>query len=1480
MANQTRTYDDNAALTKNTFVKTGYTFAGWSLVNNGQVTYTDEKEGNISTKEDVTLYAVWTEHEYVVVFNGNGATSGSMQNEEYKYSETKALLENEFAKTGYTFLGWSTNKEATEATYVDQKEVSMLTSTNNGEVTLYAIWQANTYTVKYNGNGATSGTMANQTRKVDDNGKISANAFVKTGYTFTGWHGSDNKEYSNEQVGNLTLENGKVITLTAQWNANNYNVIFDANGGTGTMASQTFTYDDAKGLSINKFTYTGYDFLGWSTNKETTVATYIDQAEVSNLAASGDITLYAIWSEITYTIKFNSDGGSGDMANKSVGYFQQISLVNEFVYTGYDFVGWKTSPSGEVVYGYENSVVYGKDLPVNNDRTITLYAKWNPIDVTVTFYDSDQTTTLSSDDYKYDNKYSVVTNIPNTNKFGHNFIGWYKVSDDTQVTFSGNDTDILTGDLNVYGVWEPIEYTVKFMLDGEVIHTTTKKFGEAYDFTSYVAELGEQYQLLNAYGTLIAGAAADVAAGKDTYLTPLVTLINGGEISVGGQVFPAGSINEIYAINVNIKSQSETLVAAVSSGNGNNIYNAIQALYGLVNNIKNDISDKYTLYVSNGNNPSKEGQVFGNWVLGENIVDMVNGQLVGTGSIYDGTIPVASVGTEVRIVGTWKKISAIVPTYIEDSKTLTWDAVDTSSIVGFSNTDATDKVVYYIYHVTETSENLLDTTEENSYVLNTDASKTDLPFFAPGTYKIKITAVVTYTDGATDGTGKTVSISSLDASSTVNATIALSNIGVSEELASGNYYYKVDTGDDIDTFIFYTDMDYQFAESMTFELVDADGNPLPSSDIVSLNENCISTTSKEGVFYFNAINSQTQVTTMYYARVLPFITSFDLGADLQQFNSANTGSVTTLFQDKSLNSYQIGVETPTNGHVDLIKYDTDGTTITHQNGFKFDLSLKTTGGRTIPHTSYSDLIVYEFKDSNGNVVDNATMGYYDELKGAWYFNKDLVGNSYTVTISVYKYYVPQALNNVISSKTFAFTLNNMINVYTHEELKAVYADTTLNNGINIHKDIVAELAANQVYQNGTGADGEFKPNHPGEKNIGYPINIHDYTAMNNPTKPNGNVYQRISTTELDEDYVINGNLFGIDASKLPYANIYSVGNLSSVSGYEIANTQLTIFLYGVKGEHYDLHNYSSSMLIHCTSTSTITYNDISITGNTKNSSLALDGISLMNRNSGGYCGIKTAFGAICYANNMVIKNTTIAFYANYNASMIIDYAYSASNWANSIYGFGTKDVKITNSYLKDSGGAAIHLEDRKSTTGTKTDGTLYIDHTVTIENYVSGEEGYFKAYSMELAVMQLKAGFEQGINGATNGAYSLITKVKNDVTGAETEKINFILMMPPASGNLSGTGIPTLDGTIENGAIINYNKLTIANSSTDTLNSIPGVFQGDYETVQSVGKEETVLVGKTNYAGQVYLDGYFVRCQAIPTKGNNIIILGMHYTGA
>ena len=155
-----------------------------------------------------------------------------------------------------------------------------------------------TFTVTYDANGginAPEAATVTKDRTVTVSGQ---RGMTRKGYSFTGWNTAEDGSGTAYASGS-TVNTG--LTLYAQWKASTYAVSFNANGGTGTMATMRFTYDEAQTLTENAFTRTEYNFLGWSKSSSGGVQ-YQDKQSVKNVAESGTCTLYAVWAKDLYNV--------------------------------------------------------------------------------------------------------------------------------------------------------------------------------------------------------------------------------------------------------------------------------------------------------------------------------------------------------------------------------------------------------------------------------------------------------------------------------------------------------------------------------------------------------------------------------------------------------------------------------------------------------------------------------------------------------------------------------------------------------------------------------------------------------------------------------------------------------------------------------------------------------------------------------------------------------------------------------------------------------------------------------------------------------------------------------------------------------------------------------------------------------------------------------------------------------------------------
>ena len=328
-------------------------------------------------------------------------------------------------------MGWSLSENGSVA-YADGASVISLTSENDGNVNLYAVWEIVSYTITYELDGGTNNLSNPSTYNVE-NAITFANP-TKTGYTFTGWTYNDEPITSTEGLtGNITVK--------ANYVANTYTVTFNNNGNTST---QTFTYDVAQGLTPNSITRPGYRFMGWSLSENGSVA-YADGASVINLTSNkdGNVNLYAVWEIVSYTITYELDGGTNNPSNPTTYTVEDIVNFEIPTKTGYRFTGWT----------YNDSPITSTEGLIGN---ITVKANYVANKYQIHF-DVDGLVEIDSIEVTYNQRIGDILPVLDLDTLVFNY--WYYLEDDRQVTINKDtvylyDHDItvkaeLSGDYNV-----------------------------------------------------------------------------------------------------------------------------------------------------------------------------------------------------------------------------------------------------------------------------------------------------------------------------------------------------------------------------------------------------------------------------------------------------------------------------------------------------------------------------------------------------------------------------------------------------------------------------------------------------------------------------------------------------------------------------------------------------------------------------------------------------------------------------------------------------------------------------------------------------------------------------------------------------------------------------------------------------------------------------------------------------------------------
>ena len=257
-----------------------------------------------SVPADVTELTVqWTAPTYAVTLNTNGGTINNGNVTEYTYG-VGATLPTDVTRTGYTFKGWYYNENLTGS------PVTAIGDTETGNKEYWAKWEINQYTITVKPENGKADITITQ----DYGTPITSPADpIREGYTFIGW--------DREIPKTVPAEN---ITVTAQWEINQYTIAFDTNGGS-EIAPITQDYGTEITAPDNP-TREGYTFIGWD-------------RDIPEIMSAENITVTAQWEINRYTITFDTAGGS-DIAPITQDYGTNITAPADPTREGYTFIGW------------------------------------------------------------------------------------------------------------------------------------------------------------------------------------------------------------------------------------------------------------------------------------------------------------------------------------------------------------------------------------------------------------------------------------------------------------------------------------------------------------------------------------------------------------------------------------------------------------------------------------------------------------------------------------------------------------------------------------------------------------------------------------------------------------------------------------------------------------------------------------------------------------------------------------------------------------------------------------------------------------------------------------------------------------------------------------------------------------------------------------------------------------------------------------
>jgi uncharacterized repeat protein (TIGR02543 family) len=515
----------------------GFTFGGWNSRADGTGT-SYPAASSYSTPATLNLFAVWTPASYSIYYDGNGSTSTLPATGTLTPPTPYTIATNNLTRTGFTRGGWNTAADGTGTNYASGASYS--TSAN---LYLYAKWTGNSYTVTYNGNANTGGSVpASGTYTSGTPYTVSANTggLVRSGVGFTGWNTAANGTGTSYPAGSsYTAVTGANLTLYAQYAR--WTIRYSGNGSqSGSVpAAGTYTTGGAAYSVANNtgsLALPGYTFAGWNTSPDGGGTAYAAGASYNTDANS---TLYAQWTPNTYSLTYDGNGSTGGSVPAAGSYtsgnapYVVVDNTGTLTRPGYVFTGWNTLANGLGI-----PLVPGATYVPTASQT--LFAQWVATTYVISYDGNGATAGVAPPNGGYTSGGTVYTVLGNTGtpaltRPGYTFAGWNSAANGSGTAYgpgTANLTYSSPADLALYAQWTQ-----------NPSYSITYDQGSAPGVTGNVPAAGSYTDGGAAY-TVVGNTGSPAVLSRPGYTFANWTTDPSG---VGGTAYGPGTANTTYS---------------------------------------------------------------------------------------------------------------------------------------------------------------------------------------------------------------------------------------------------------------------------------------------------------------------------------------------------------------------------------------------------------------------------------------------------------------------------------------------------------------------------------------------------------------------------------------------------------------------------------------------------------------------------------------------------------------------------------------------------------------------------------------------------------------------------------------------------------------------------------------------------------------------------------------------------------------------
>lgn len=285
---------------------------------------------------------------------------------------------------------------------------------------------------------------------------------TKSGYKFVGWY--DNENFTGEAITEISAGIMGDVTLYAKWNALDYRISYELNGGTNAENPDGYDVSDLP-VSLHAPSRTGYIFKGWYMGENRVLAIPV--------GTTGNVVVSAKWEPITYTIDFDTNGGLPTLSSIDYTIESDSFTLQEITKAGYTFDGW---------YNGETKVT---EITTGTYGNMTLVAKWTA-DLYTISYDLADGVNSPENPTSYTIESGLIT-LKDPTREGYTFAGWYN-GEQLVTTIDSNTLE----NISLTAKWTVNSYKLTFDVDGNLTERTFK-YGESITAIENPTKVGHTF---------------------------------------------------------------------------------------------------------------------------------------------------------------------------------------------------------------------------------------------------------------------------------------------------------------------------------------------------------------------------------------------------------------------------------------------------------------------------------------------------------------------------------------------------------------------------------------------------------------------------------------------------------------------------------------------------------------------------------------------------------------------------------------------------------------------------------------------------------------------------------------------------------------------------------------------------------------------------------------------------------------------------